>query len=392
MKSKTLFYLLVLTLFTSLIPAVHAQTYTRLYSFAGHTDGKQPKTGVIVKGNVLYGTTAAPCGTVYQLANTGSNWLFSPVAALPNNCSPRARVVFGPDGHLYGTSEAGGQSGGGTVFKLTPPLGPCKTVACYWNVNDLHDFNPDTEGYDPGSGDLIWDQQGNIYGTTEYSASGGGTVWELTPSGNGWTENILYTFSSSDGLDGALPVGGLVLDSKGNLFGTTIQGGSNNLGVIFELTNIPGVGWTEQVLYNFQGAGDGANPFVGLTLDSGGNIYGTTAGPSNGGGTVFELSPSGNSWVFTILYSLPAGDHPYGGVVFGPDGGLYGTFITSGFQGGSVFKLTNTQNGWQYSSLHDFGVYEYPECTVTFDAQGNLYGTTAGGGAYGDGTVWMVTP
>ena len=180
--------------------------------------------------------------------------------------------------------------------------------------------------------------------------------------------------------------------TKGNLFGTTLQGGSNNLGVIFELTNIPGVGWTEQVLYNFQGAGDGANPFVGLTFDSGGNIYGTSSGLSTGGGTVFELSPSGNSWVFTTLYSIPDGDHPYGGVVFGLDGGLYGTFLTSGFWRGSVFKLTNTQNGWQYSSLHDFGVYEYPECTVAFDTQGNLYGTTTGGGAYDDGAVWMIQP
>ena len=389
MKLKTLLTLIALMAICSVC---YAQTYTRLYSFAGHSDGQQPRTGVVVRGNVLYGTTAVPCGTVYQLINTGSNWLFSTVAPLPNDCGPRARVVFGPDGRLYGTSEYGGQSSGGTVFRLAPPVGICRTAACYWTVNDLHQFNPDTGGYDPGSGDLIWDPQGNIYGTTEYDVSGAGTVWKLTPSGNGYTESILYTFSSNDGLDGALPVGGLVLDSKGNLFGTTVQGGSNNLGVIFELTNVPGVGWTEQVLYNFQGTSDGAYPFVGLTLDSGGNLYGTTAGPSNGGGTVYELSPSGNGWVFSALYSLPYPDHPYGGVVFGPDGALYSTFLTSGFQGGSVFKLTKTQNGWQYSSLHDFGVNENPECTVAFDAQGNLYGTTTGGGTFGDGSVWMIKP
>ena len=109
-----------------------------------------------------------------------------------------ARVVFGPDGHLYGTSSVGGTDGAGTVFKLTPQVGPCRDAACYWTVSDLYDFNAESDGYDPGSGDLIWDQQGNIYGTTEYGgASDGGTVWELTPSGNGYTESFLYSFSGS---------------------------------------------------------------------------------------------------------------------------------------------------------------------------------------------------
>ena len=110
------------------------------------------------------------------------------------------------------------------------------------------------------------------------------------------------------------------------------------------------------------------------------------------GGTVFELSPAGDSWVFTTLYSLPAGDHPYAGVVFGSDGALYGTFINSSDQGGSVFKLTKIQNGWQYTSLHDFGRNESPECTVTFDTQGNLYGTISLGGMYNNGAVWMIKP
>ena len=113
-----------------------------------------------VRGNVLYGTISQPCGTVYQLTHSGSDWQYSTLAALPNNCGPNARVVFGPDGHIYGTSGSGGRAGGGTVFKLTPPVGTCRTVACYWTITDLHDFNFDTEGYDPGNGDLIWDQQG----------------------------------------------------------------------------------------------------------------------------------------------------------------------------------------------------------------------------------------
>ena len=131
---------------------------------------------------------------------------------------------------------------------------------------------------------------------------------------------------------------------------------------------------------------------VGLTFDSAGNLYGTTSGGSGSGGTVFELSPSGNSWVFTTLYSIPDGGHPYGGVVFGPDGALYGTFLGTGSSGGSVFKLTKTQNGWQYTSLHDFGGYEYPLCTVAIDTQGNLYGTMNEGGTYDYGAVWMIQP
>ena len=393
MKLKTLFSLILLTLLASLVSAMHAQTFSVIYSFTNHADGKYPSTGVTVRGNVLYGTMSQPCGTVYQLTHSGSAWQYSTLAALPNNCGPNARPVFGPDGHIYGTSGGGGAYGGGTVFKLTPPVGICRTVACYWTITDLHDFNFNTEGYDPGNGDLIWDQQGNIYGTTEYEGCcGGGTVWELTPSGNGYTETILYSFSSFDGLDGAIPVGGVVLDNKGNLFGTTLQGGANNLGTVFELTNVPGVGWTEQVLYNFQGTGDGENPEVGLTFDSAGNLYGTSSGDCCTGGTVFELSPSGNSWVFTTLYSIPDGGHPYGGVVFGPDGALYGTFLGTGSSGGSVFKLTKTQNGWQYTSVHEFGVYEYPLCTVAIDTQGNLYGTMNEGGTYDYGAVWMIQP
>jgi uncharacterized repeat protein (TIGR03803 family) len=388
MKSKNLFYLILLTFLLTLIPAVNAQTFSVIHSFTGGVEGKWPSTGVSVRGNDLYGTTSTDCGSVYQLTPNGSNWTFSSLARLTKNCTPQATPSFGPDGHLYST---GGGGNGGTVFKLTPSSGICRTLACYWTVTDVHDFDSDNEGYGP-IGDLSWDQQGNLYGTTTaYGCCGGGMVYQLTPSGNGYTENILYIFSSHDGLDGAVPEGGVIPDNKGNLFGTTIQGGAYNLGTIFELTNLPGVGWTEKVLYNFQGTGDGQYPVNGLALDSAGNLYGTTSGGCCAGGTVFELSPSGNSWVLTTLYTLEG--HPEGTVVFGPDGALYGTFLGFGWDSGSVFKLTNTQNGWQYTSVHHFeGVYNYPICTVAFDAQGNLYGTTNGGGISGQGTVWMIKP
>jgi uncharacterized repeat protein (TIGR03803 family) len=267
MKSKTLFSLVVLTLFASLIPAVNAQTFMVIHSFTGGAGGEVPIAGVTIRGNSLYGATSGNCGIVYQLTNTGSDWLFSTLATLSNSCNTQARVVFGPDGHLYGTSYWGGAYNAGTVFKLTPQVGPCENAACYWRVGDLHDFASGTDGGLPGAGDLIWDQQGNIYGTTSwgghtsFNCNGGngcGTVYQLTPSGNGYTENVIYRFLGPDG-DG--PWDGLVFDNKGNLFGTTSGGGANDDGTIFELTYVVGVGWTEHVLYSFQTPG-GA-PFFG---------------------------------------------------------------------------------------------------------------------------------
>jgi uncharacterized repeat protein (TIGR03803 family) len=379
------------------MPAMHAQTFTVLHAFTGTGgEGAQPSTGVTIQGNALYGTTSNHCGTVYQLTNTGSNWIFSTIAALSNNCTPGARVVFGPDGHLYGTSVFGGPTGGGTAFKLTPQSGPCRDVRCLWTINDIHDFDSNTEGYEPGSGDLIWDPQGNLYGTT---ALGGafdwGTVYELTPSGNGYTASILYSFSND--IDGGFPNAGLVLDNQGNLFGTTVQGGANNDGTIFELSYVVGVGWTQNVLYTFQNASDGALPFAGLIFDSAGNLYGATVnGGSGGGGTVFELSPSGDTWTFNLLYSFSGHNcGPYANLAFGPDSALYGVTHCDGtLKHGNVFKLANTQNGWQYTSLHDFTLGNdgaLPTSNVTFDTQGNLYGTAASGGL-GNGVVWMIKP
>ena len=401
MKSKTLFYLFLLTLVTSLIPAMHAQTFSVIHSFTGGPGGLGPRAGVTIRGNELYGTTSSD-GTVYRLTHSGSNWLYSPIAPFPYCCQTVSGVVFGPDGHLYGTKFEGGKYNGGAVFKLTPPVGICRTAACYWTVNDLYDFGLGTDGSGPGSGDLIWDQQGNIYGTTIYGGYDHfGTVYELTPSGNGYTESVIQSFSD---FDGAYPESGLVFDNNGNLFGTTFQGGSNDQGVVFELSYAEGV-WTENVLYRFQNASDGENPFGGLIFDSAGNFYGTTSGGCCGGASVFELSPVGDTWGFTLLYSLPGYEcGPYANLAFGPDGALYGTTYCGGtYNYGSVFKLSNTQNGWAYTSLYDFtggSDGAYPLSNVTFDADGNLYGTASMGGLQGGycanyngcGVVWMIKP
>jgi uncharacterized repeat protein (TIGR03803 family) len=407
MKSKTLFYLILLTLVTSLIPTLHAQTFSVLYRFTGGADGANPAAGVAIRGNALYGTTSGPaCGTVYQLTHSGSNWLFSTLAALGSKgCTPYARVVFGPDGHLYGTSSNGGKYGGGAVFKLTPQVGPCKDVACYRSVTDLYDFGSGTDGQFP-SGELVWDQQGNVYGTTSVGGTHNeGTVFELMPSGNGYTESVLYNFSDPGGI---YPYAGLVWDNKGNLFGTATAGGSSDVwGTVFELTYVVGVGWTEHVLYNFQDADDGGDPTGGLIFDSSGNLYGTTAdGGSGGGGTVFELSPSGDTWTFKVLYSFSGQNNtemgPWATLSMDGAGNLYGTTHLEGiYNSGNVFKLSNTQNGWVYTSLYDFtGGTDggWVLSNVSIDTDGTLYGTAASGGnmnscyGYGCGTAWMIKP
>ena len=407
MKSKPLFYLILLTFLTSFIPVAHAQTFSVIHTFtaAEHTN---PTTGVTIRGNALYGTLWGPsCGAVYQLTHSGSNWIFANIALLSyKSCSPYARVVFGPDGHLYGTANDIGTYYGGNIFKLTPQAGPCRDLRCLWNLNVVHQFGSGKDGKNPSYGDLIWDQQGNMYGTTQNGGkSGNGAVYQLTPSGSGYTESVLYSFTG--GADGAYPNAGLVLDKNGKLLGTTVRGGSNDAGTVFELIYVPGVGWTEHVVYNFQNASDGEVPIGGLIFDSAGNLFGTSFdGGSGGGGTIFELSPSGNTWTYKLLYSFTGGrwGGPMATLTMDGAGNLYGTTFVGGlYNNGSVFKLANTQNGWLYTSLHDFtggadGGYEV-RSNVVIATDGTLYGTTAGGGDKGQGcfgsgcgVVWMIKP
>ena len=216
-------------------------------------------------------------------------------------------------------------------------------------------------------------------------------------SGNEYTESVIHSFS---GPDGAHPQDGVISDGNGNFFGTTVLGGKYNFGSVFELTYTPGVGWVETVLYSFQDTGDGPQPVGGLVMDASGNLYGTTETDGAGGaGTAFELSPSLDGWTFTLLSSFYGSRDnlcgPQAALTLDVAGNLYGTTKCSGSNGlGSVFKLTNTRNGWTYSSLHDFGPgYEgvYPISNVTIDADGSLYGTTSEGGLE-FGTVWMIKP
>ena len=392
------------------IQAAQAQTFNVLYTFTGGSNGENPSAGVTYKAGNLYGTTwaggPANYGTVYELKDIGSGWIYNPLYSFTGGTDgavPSAPVVFGPDGALYSTAEFGGSNGDGTVFKLRPSPTACTTALCRWSESVLYTFEGSTDGSKPIG--LLFDQAGNLYGTTSGGgAYGDGTAYELTSSGSGWTKNILHSFGL-DG-DGITPYRSvLIFDNAGNLYGTTYFGGQYNAGTVFQLTP-SGSGWTENVLYSFTGNGDGRYPYSGLIIDQSGNLYGTTTDAgSNYGGTVFELSPSGGGWTYSVLYSLTGalGDScgPAYALVMDAGQNLYGTTECDGANSlGNVFKLTNTGGSWSYTSLHDFtggSDGSWPLSSVTFDTSGNLYGTTYFGGnlncysPYGCGVVWEIT-
>ena len=357
MNRKTIVYLSLIALAALVCLEAHAQTFSVIHAFTG-VEGAEPQAGLTLRAGVLYGTTTVclqhctGAGTVYQMTPVGSNWYFTPISFLQaGGRFPSARVVFGPDHHLYGTTNVGGSQNMGVVFNLTPPASICKIANCLSTETVLHQFTGSPDGGYPGYGDLVWDSTGNIYGTTELGGtSSTGTVYQMTKSGDNWTETPIYSFTGADGL---YPWAGVMLDSNGNLFGTTYGGGLYGYGSVFELT-YSGTGWTETVLHhNFHG-NDGSYLFAGLVRDSAGNLYGATIDDGISGGTVFELSPVGDAWVFTLLYSWVGrpglGCGPQASLTLDAAGNLYGTTYCDGANLlGNVFKLTKTQNGWEYT-------------------------------------------
>jgi len=260
----------------------------------------------------------------------------------------------------------------------------------------LYSFNPfeiQNEGIFP-TGGLIFDAARNLYGTTTAGgATDQGIAFELSPAQGSWTETILYSFSRTSA--GGTPNGNLVIDRSGNLYGTTFEGGdfqcySNGCGVVFELSPTSN-GWVETVLHAFHGGSDGEQPGGGLIMDSAGNIYGgTTMGGVHGGGTVFELTPSNGGWTYNLLYSLtgiPNADlGPTGILAIDAGGNLYGCTGSEGaYSLGNVFKLSLSGGSWTYADLHDFAGGpndgHSPSDGPTVDASGNLYGTTSEGGS-----------
>lgn len=391
-----------------------AQTFTVLHDFTGRGDGSNPAAGLTLYGEAnLYG--GAGQLSVFRLSHQGSGWVLNPIYQFDgtNGEFVAGRLTVGPDGGLYGATTFGGiplcaaGAGCGLVFSLRPPAFFCRNPFCPWTETQLYNFDqhPD-DGHYP-NGDIVFDAVGNLYGTT---SNGGlydqGTVYELTPSQSGWVESVLYDFTGT--ADGGTPNAGMVIDHAGNLYGTTSAGGDpqclddSPCGVVFELSPTTS-GWVETVLHTFQNGSDGADPKGGLIADHSGNLYGTTSvGGSNGGGTVFEMTPSNAGWIFNLLYGLTGNGArvgPMGLLALDSSGNLYGTTNSEGSQlAGNVFKLMLAGGNWVYTDLHDFSGIDgtYPEDGPAVDASGNLYGTTFYGGTgscdYGCGVVWEITP
>jgi uncharacterized repeat protein (TIGR03803 family) len=392
-----------------------------VHQFAASTDGAWPVASLIIdqSGN-LYGTTGLsayshgdylyPAGSVFELTPASSGWIetihqFRPV----DGGAPQANIVSDAAGNLYGTTAGYGTSENGSVFELSS--GSKGT----WTRTLLYNFKGGKDGSFPYAG-LVFDEVGNLYGTTEKGGSGSGTVFELSPVGGGkWAEKIIYAFQGYP-TDGGSPVAGLVFDPAGNLYGTTQLGGSlgycgYGCGTVFKLTASSGGGWTETMIYQFNDISNGAIfPTAGLALDSAGNLYGTASQGGLGFGVVFELSPSpGGTWNESVLYTFTGGadgGSPVAGVIFDSVGNLYGTTESGDYYRcpngcGVVFELSpGSGNNWTESVLHSFSGKDgdYPTAGLIFDRAGNLYGTTAYGGTvasscpYGCGLAFKLTP
>lgn len=265
------------------------------------------------------------------------------------------------------------------------------------NETVLHSFAGGSDGSYPVAG-LIADSSGNLYGTTRYGGSAGdGIVFRLSAQNGTWTETVLYSFLG--GNDGISPAASLIMDAAGNLYGTTRLGGATNQGTVFELSPV-GNSWQESVLYTFSGGKDGGSPQAALTL-KGGTLFGTT--PSGGefsSGTVFSLGQVNGIWKEHVLYSFAGGSsdgaYPYSTLIFDHAGNIYGTTESGGpNEAGSVFELEPSDRTWTEKVLYFFtgntdgGTLD---AGVIFDTAGNLYGTTASGGTNSVGTVFELTP
>jgi uncharacterized repeat protein (TIGR03803 family) len=390
---------------TSAVQPAKAQTETVLYNF---TSASESPTSPLVRDSAgnLYGTTAGggplpgAYGTVYELVNSSGSYtqriLYDFGATSSDGVNPFAGVMMDSAGNLYGTTYAGGVAGKGTVFELVNSGGS-------YTEKVLYSFGAtSSDGINPESG-VIMDSAGNLYGTTYGGAFGVGTVFELVNASGSYTEKILYNFAGPPG-DGLGPVS-LLMDSAGNLFGAALGGGPAGCGAVFELVNASG-SYTEKLLYSFAGPpSDGRNP-TGLLMDSAGNLFGTTnlggtsANCNNNCGSVFELVNTSGNYTEKLLHSFTGGAdgaYPNANLIMDATGKLYGT--TSRFGSispgnGTLFELTNISESYAEYVLHVFtgppGDGTTPG-TPILDSAGNLYGTTSSGGVSGYGTVFEFT-
>jgi len=368
--------------------SAQAQTFTVLHDFTGSPDGSTPYGSLIrdQAGN-LYGTTeaggASGAGTIFKVDKSGTLTVLYSFKGGSDGANPFAELLRDSAGNLYGTTANGGTAGLGTVFKLSKTD---KEAVLYSFAGGT------TDGCYPYGG-LLRDSVGNLYGTTEVcGASGVGTVFKLTKTGK---ESIVHSFAGGSS-DGEFPsFTSLIMDTKGTLYGVAEQGGTSNLGVVYKLSKSGKLA----ILHSFAGGtSDGCDVFGTPAMDTAGNLYGTANSCGSAQvGIVWKVSKKGKE---TVLHNFTAGSsdgsEPVAGVTMDAKGNLYGSTYQGGSANlGTIYKLNKSGT---ITLLHTFtetdGDYVY--AGVLRDASGNLYGTTIYGGTgnqcnNGCGTVWQIT-
>jgi uncharacterized repeat protein (TIGR03803 family) len=383
-----------------------------VHTFTGGTDGAYPSSPLLDRSGTLYGVTpdggsltgcnSYGCGTAFKLLQEDGHWKeydFYSFSAATNGDYPAPIGALAPDsrGDLYGIqAEAGDPTCNcGGVYQLTLSDG-------IWTQNILHNFTGggSGDGAYPASG-LVQDAAGNFYGTTE---GGGvnmnGTIFELTQNTDGtWAYAVIYEFGATSSNDAEIPYGPLTIDSSGNLYGTSESGGEYGYGAVFRLSP-NGAAWTEAVLFNFTlDYGSYPEPY-GVVLDGVGNLYGVTLdGGAYAVGTIYKLTSAVGFWNRTVLHTFSGsgdGAYPYGGLTIGPTGVLYGTTGYGGSYGyGNAYEFALTNGKWKQTVLHQFTNSTdgaHPLAGVILDQLGNVYGTTQQGGAAGFGVAFEITP
>jgi uncharacterized repeat protein (TIGR03803 family) len=376
-------------------------TLSAVVSFDG-TDGSNPQAGLILDAaGDLLGTTANgganTVGTVFEIANTATGYASTPtdLASFDSGTgySLQGGLLANAAGDLFGTTQTGGANGDGTIFEIV------STGTGYASAPTvLASFNGTTGG-GPYAG-LISDAAGDLFGTTEGGGLGYGTVFELPYSGGTYASTPTM-LAGLNGTNGAYPYAGLVADSAGDLFGTSVDNGADNEGTVFEIAKTAnGYASAPTVLVNFNAA-DGASAYGTMIINAAGDLFGTTEGGGpNGDGTVFELVKTGGSYASTPItlatFNGSDGAFPTDGVIMDADGDLFGTALYGGTDNwGTVFEIANIAGTYASTpiTLASFTGFngQFPHAGLVADAEGDLFGTANTGGSNNSGTVFELT-
>ena len=355
---------------------------TIFYTFkGGTTDGKGPTVLIQASDGNFYGITqnggASNNGTVFRLTPSRTETVLHSFAGGTADGAAPSDLVQGADGNLYGTCRLGGAHGHGMAFRLTTT--GVETV--------LYSFAGGSGDGDAPNG-LLQDSDGHFYGTASVGGpTNEGVVFRLTSNG---TETLLHSFPVNSGIQfQGRASAGLLRASDGNLYGVTVSGGTSNEGVVYRLTP----DGDQSIVYSFSGSPDGTNPIGPLVHDGTGNLYGVTNhGGTSNTGTIFKVTTSG---VETVLHSFTGvdGAFPLCGLTVGSDGNFYGAVFEGGSTGhGTIYKITPTG---AFTLLYTFkgAPSDGNAPNVLMGAsEGNFYGTTLEGGAFNEGTIFKVTP